>query len=90
MGLFEIISVVLKFVIALISNRMDPVQAKLRAAAQATKDLNDDHQAFNDALKNNDADAISKHFEQLRDRVSKATGGRSGGPVGPASSGDPK
>ena len=77
MGILEIISTILKFALEIWRNRTDPELAKIRAAAQATKDLNETRNDFNEALKSNDGVAISKHFEQLRDRVSATAGDRS-------------
>lgn len=66
---------IIGFALEIWKNRADPVQAKLRAAAQITKDLNDDKESFDKALKNGDAIDLSGHFEQLRNRVRTSTGG---------------
>lgn len=76
MAWLEIILTIINFAIELWRNRQDPEQAKLRAAAQATKEFNDDKESFDKALAENDATAISAHFKLLHDRVSKATAGR--------------
>lgn len=78
MKIAEIILTILKFALEIWKNRTDPEQAKIRAAAQATKELNENEQSFQEALAKNDGAAISLHFEHLRDRVRKATGGSGG------------
>lgn len=75
MSIIEIIGLVLKILNELIAWRTDPAQAKIRAAAQATASLNSDQQAFNQALVNNDGQAITLHFDQLRTQVAQITGG---------------
>lgn len=70
----ELILTIVKFALEVWRNRTDPIQAKIKAAAAATKDLNKDIKKFDKALSNNDAHAISEHFEQLRLRILKATG----------------
>lgn len=71
----DIILTILKFALEIWRNRSDPANAKIRAAAKATKELNNDLETFDKALANNDASAISDHFEQLRLRIAKATSG---------------
>jgi hypothetical protein len=75
MGWFDIISLVLKILSEIIQWRTDPNQAKIRAAAVATQDLNNDTESFDKALATNDANLISQHFEQLRDQVAQTTSG---------------
>lgn len=77
MGYLEIIGSVLTFFMSVWKYRTDPEQAKIRAAVNATKDMNDDIETFEQALAKDDKVAIAAHFEQLRDRVLKATGGNS-------------
>jgi hypothetical protein len=79
MGVLQIIKLVLELLISLWKDRNDPEKAKLRAAAQLTKELNRDIEAFNQALVANDTVGLSAHFEQLRLRALKATGGGNSG-----------
>lgn len=72
----SIIGALLNFAIELWSNRANPELAKARAAASITKDMNRDLASFDKALADNDTQAMSAHFEQLRDRVAKLTGGK--------------
>lgn len=79
-----IVEVILKIVSVLLEiwkNREDPTLAKTRAAAVLTKELNDDVESFDKALKENDSNAISAHFELLHRRVSQAAPGSSGGAI---------
>lgn len=75
MGWVDLALTVLKFAIDLWSNRSNPEMAKAKAAALITRELNNDLESFDKAIKDNDPKVISEHFEQLRDRVAKLTGG---------------
>ena len=77
MKFLDIIALVLKFALELwrSKNKKTPEQVKLEAVAKITKEMNDDVKTFNEALAEGDASALSAHFEQLRLRALKATGG---------------
>jgi hypothetical protein len=69
MTVWQVIILALEVLLTIWKDRSNPEQAKLRAAALATRELNSDLTSFDTALKDNDADALSQHFEQLRRRV---------------------
>jgi hypothetical protein len=71
MTIWQVILVALEVLLEVWKNRNDPELAKLRAAAVATKELNDDIDSFNKAIKEQDAAAISAHFELLRRRIDR-------------------
>lgn len=76
MSWLSIIAAILQFAVEVWRSRADPEQARLRAAARATQQLAEDRAAFEQALARNDAEALSAHFERLRDRVKQVTAGR--------------
>lgn len=73
MTIVEIILKIIAVLLEMWSSRQDPALAKTRAAAILTKELNDDLESFEEALKNGDTDALSAHFELLHRRVSEKT-----------------
>jgi hypothetical protein len=83
MTIIEVILKVLEVLMEIWKWRTDPALAKTRAAAVLTKELSDDVEAFGRALKENDAVALSAHFELLHRRVSQATPGSDSGAVRP-------
>lgn len=81
-----IVEIILKIVTVLLEiwkNREDPAVAKTRGAAVLTKELNDDIESFDQALKSNDPAALSAHFELLHRRVSQASPGSGGHTIRP-------
>lgn len=73
MTIIEIILKVIEVLFEIWKNRQDPALAKTRAAAVLTKELNDDIESFDKALKDSNPTALSAHFELLHRRVSQAS-----------------
>lgn len=73
MSILEIVLKVVSVLLEIWKNRTDPALAKTRAAAVLTKELNDDIESFDKAIKSEDPAALSAHFELLHRRVSQAT-----------------
>ena len=71
MSIWQVVLLAIEVILEVWKNRSDPEQARLRAAAAATKELNDDLESFDKALKDGDAAALSAHFELLRRRTAQ-------------------
>lgn len=69
MSILQVLAMVLDILLEVWKVRSDPEQARLRAAALATKALNNDLKQVDNALAKNDGEALSAHFEQLSVRV---------------------
>lgn len=85
----KIILAVFDIFLTLWKDRNDPEKARIRAAAQLTKDMNNDVETFKTAISNRDNMSISVHFATLSERVRRETC-NSGDSVRQSGKSDPK
>lgn len=69
MTVLQVISMVIEVLMEAWKYRNDPEQARIRAAALATKSLSADRSKLDAAIAQNDGKEISAHFERLAARV---------------------